>query len=114
MWWPAVGGLAVGVIGYVMPATLGVGYNHIDAIIAGRLSLTALLSLCVFKLASWSVALGSGTSGGTLAPLFMIGGGLGGTLGMLVATPGRNLGWTRGSQRWSAWPRCLRARRVHS
>lgn len=92
MWWPALGGLAVGVIGYLMPATLGVGYSNIDAIIAGRLGLGALLSLCVLKLLSWSIALGSGTSGGTLAPLFTIGGALGGVLGVLVATAWPALG----------------------
>jgi len=86
MWWPAIGGLAVGVIGYFMPATLGVGYTNIVAIIGGHLGLWALLSLCLLKLASWSIALGSGTSGGTLAPLFTIGGALGGVLGIIVAT----------------------------
>ena len=96
MFWPAIGGCAVGAIGYFVPATLGVGYNHIDAIIASRLSFAALLSLCVSKLASWSVALGSGTSGGTLAPLFIIGGALGGALGMGVATAWPQLGVTPG------------------
>lgn len=86
MWWPAIGGLAVGVIGYFMPATLGVGYTNIDAIISGGLGPWALLSLCLLKLASWSIALGSGTSGGTLAPLFTIGGALGGVLGILVVS----------------------------
>lgn len=92
MLWPAIGGLVVGAIGYFMPATLGVGYNHIEAIITDRLSFAALLSLCVLKLASWSVALGSGTSGGTLAPLFIVGGALGGALGMLVAMAWPELG----------------------
>nr|WP_329743513.1 chloride channel protein [Dyella sp. A6] len=92
MWWPAIGGLAVGVIGYVMPATLGVGYTNIDAIIGGRLGLWVLFSLCLLKLASWSIALGSGTSGGTLAPLFTIGGALGGVLGICIATHWPGLG----------------------
>lgn len=92
MWWPAIGGLAVGIIGYVMPATLGVGYTNIDAIIGDRLGLWALMSLCLLKLASWSIALGSGTSGGTLAPLFTIGGALGGVLGILVASSWPALG----------------------
>jgi len=96
MWWPAIGGLAVGVIGYVMPATLGVGYANIDAVIGGRLGLWALLSLCLLKLASWSIALGSGTSGGTLAPLFTIGGALGGALGIGLATAWPALGVSPG------------------
>jgi len=89
MWWPAIGGLAVGVIGYCMPATLGVGYGNIAAILAGSTTLGFLAMLCVLKLASWSLALGSGTSGGTLAPLFTIGGAFGGIAGIaLSAVPG--------------------------
>ncbi|HET6432820.1 chloride channel protein [Dyella sp.] len=86
MWWPALGGLAVGVIGYFQPLTLGVGYANITAAISGQLGLVGLLTLCLAKLASWSIALGSGTSGGTLAPLFTIGSTLGGAMGLLVAT----------------------------
>jgi H+/Cl- antiporter ClcA len=86
MWWPAIGGLAVGVIGYFQPLTLGVGYANITAAISGQLGLVGLLTLCIAKLASWSIALGSGTSGGTLAPLFTIGSTLGGAMGLLVAT----------------------------
>jgi len=85
MWWPALGGLAVGVIGLAVPATLGVGYDNIDAILGGKLAATALLALGAAKFASWAVALGSGTSGGTLAPLFTIGGALGALLGSLLA-----------------------------
>ena len=82
MWWPAIGGVVVGVVGYVMPATLGVGYSNIAAVVAGQIGLGSMLALCLLKLLSWSVALGSGTSGGTLAPLFTIGGALGGVLGI--------------------------------
>src|SRR5699024_2242130 len=82
MWWPAIGGLVVGIIGYIEPQTLGVGYNLIDDIVTSRLTLSALAILGTLKLLSWSVALASGTSGGTLAPLFIIGGALGGCLGM--------------------------------
>ncbi|MFI5364233.1 MAG: chloride channel protein [Candidatus Binatia bacterium] len=81
MWWPALGGLVVGLVGLVAPHTLGVGYDNISDIVAGDVAGKALLLLCGFKLVSWSVALGSGTSGGTLAPLFTIGGGLGALLG---------------------------------
>ena len=84
MWWPALGGLVVGGIGYLMPLTLGVGYANITAVISGQIGLLGLVSLCLLKLLSWSVALGSGTSGGTLAPLFTIGGALGGALGLLA------------------------------
>jgi len=83
MWWPAIGGVVVGVVGYFMPATLGVGYTNIGALIAGQIGFAGMLSLCLMKLLSWSVALGSGTSGGTLAPLFTIGSALGGVLGLL-------------------------------
>ena len=89
MWWPAIGGLAVGVIGYAVPQTLGVGYANIEAILSGHVTLTFLVVLCVAKLASWSIALGSGTSGGTLAPLFTIGGAFGAAAGIaLGAVPG--------------------------
>lgn len=85
MWWPAIGAVAVGVIGLIAPRTLGVGYANIDDIIGGRLVGTALLTLVVLKFLSWSIYLGSGTSGGTLAPLFTIGGGIGSLLGGAVA-----------------------------
>jgi len=86
MWWPALGGVVVGVVGYFMPLTLGVGYSNISAVLSGQIGLGAMLALCLLKLLSWSVALGSGTSGGTLAPLFTIGGAMGGVLGMLLAS----------------------------
>jgi H+/Cl- antiporter ClcA/CBS domain-containing protein len=85
MWWPAIGGVAVGVIGYFAPRTLGVGYVNIEQTVRGELAGQALFVLCVAKLASWSIALGSGTSGGTLAPLFTIGGALGALVTALLA-----------------------------
>ena len=81
MWWPALGAVVVGVVGYVEPRTLGVGYYLIEQILAGDLAGTALVALVALKFLSWSVYLGSGTSGGTLAPLFIIGGGIGALLG---------------------------------
>ena len=81
MWWPALGAVVVGAVGLVEPRTLGVGYTNIDAILSGGILGGALLALVALKLVSWSVYLGSGTSGGTLAPLFTIGGGLGALLG---------------------------------
>ncbi|MEI9952409.1 MAG: chloride channel protein [Pseudomonadota bacterium] len=92
MWWPAIGGLAVGGVGYVAPRTMGVGYDNIGQILSGSLTGKALLVLFVLKFLSWSIALGSGTSGGTLAPLFTIGGGLGATLGALAALASPALG----------------------
>lgn len=80
MWWPALGGIAVGIIGYFVPATLGVGYENIDSILNLKITGTVLLILFIAKFISWSIALGSGTSGGTLAPLFTIGGGLSASL----------------------------------
>ena len=81
MWWPAIGGIFVGVIGYFAPNTLGVGYDNITREISGGLAIKALAVLCVLKFVSWTIALGSGTSGGTLAPLFTIGGAMGALLG---------------------------------
>jgi chloride channel protein, CIC family len=85
MWWPALGGLVVGAVGYVSPHTMGVGYDNIENILAGSLAGQTLFVLCLLKFVSWSVSLGSGTSGGTLAPLFTIGGGLGASLGAVTA-----------------------------
>jgi H+/Cl- antiporter ClcA len=92
MWWPALAAVAVGVIGWFAPRTLGVGYDNIEQTVAGQLAGGALLVLVVCKLISWTIALASGTSGGTLAPLFTIGGGLGGLLGALVASVAPGLG----------------------
>jgi chloride channel protein, CIC family len=81
MWWPAMGGVVVGVVGWFSPHTMGVGYDNIDRILQGELTGGAVLVFCALKLVSWSLSLGTGTSGGTLAPLFTIGGGLGSALG---------------------------------
>lgn len=77
MWWPALGGLALGIIGYFHPVVLGVGYETISGILNNRLALPALLTVMVFKTAVLYLTLGSGTSGGLLAPTFMIGAALG-------------------------------------
>ncbi|TMB40585.1 MAG: chloride channel protein [Deltaproteobacteria bacterium] len=92
MWWPAIGAVAVGVCGYFAPHTLGVGYDNIDRILSGDIAGEALLFLGGLKFISWSISLGSGTSGGTLAPLFTIGGALGGLLGEVVARSFPHLG----------------------
>lgn len=81
--WPAIGGIAVGLIGYYEPKTLGVGYNNITDVLSGTLTFNVILSLCLLKFTSWAIAIGSGTSGGTLAPLLTIGGAIGALLGIL-------------------------------
>ena len=85
MWWPAFGAIVVGVIGLIEPRTLGVGYVNIVGAIGGTIVGKALLVLVVLKFVSWAVYLGSGTSGGTLAPLFTIGGGMGALIGAQLA-----------------------------
>ena len=84
MWWPAIGAVAVGVVGYFAPHTMGVGYDNIDKILNGTIAGQTLIVLFILKFLSWAISLGSGTSGGTLAPLFTIGGGLGAVLGAVI------------------------------
>jgi CBS domain-containing protein len=84
MWWPAIGGLAVGIIGYYAPRILGVGYENIKDILNGHVTLSILFTLAVLKFISWAIALGSGTSGGTLAPLLTVGGATGALTGELI------------------------------
>ena len=85
MWWPALGAVVVGVAGLIEPRALGVGYGNITDILAGNLPLAVLASVVLFKFVAWAIYLGSGTSGGTLAPLFTFGGGLGFALGTALA-----------------------------
>ncbi|MFL5559900.1 MAG: chloride channel protein [Gemmatimonadaceae bacterium] len=85
MWFPAIGAVVVGVVGLIEPRTLGVGYDNITGALAGTIVGRALIMLVILKFISWSIYLGSGTSGGTLAPLFTIGGGLGAWFGAIVA-----------------------------
>jgi H+/Cl- antiporter ClcA/predicted transcriptional regulator len=92
MWWPAIGAIPVGLIGYFEPRTMGVGYENIEHLVTGTLAGKVALVLCSLKFLSWSIALGSGTSGGTLAPLFTIGGGLGALLGGFAAAMFPNSG----------------------
>lgn len=80
MWWPALGAVGVGIVGYFAPRTLGVGYDNIEQIVANGLPIQLVAWLCGMKLISWLIALGSGTSGGTLAPLLTIGSGVGAVL----------------------------------
>ncbi len=77
MWWPTLGGLAVGIGGWIRPHALGVGYDIIGDLLNGRYVPTALMGLIVVKGVIWATSLGSGTSGGVLAPLLILGGALG-------------------------------------
>ncbi|HXD01002.1 MAG TPA: chloride channel protein [Verrucomicrobiae bacterium] len=77
MWWPAIGAVFVGIGGYLDPRVLGVGYDIIHALLNGEIIGVALVGLLVGKAFVWSIALGSGTSGGVLAPLLIMGGALG-------------------------------------
>jgi chloride channel protein, CIC family len=77
MWWPALAGIVVGVGGLIDPAALGVGYDNIQALISGTVLIHAAIALLLVKGVIWVVALASGTSGGTLAPLLMMGGAVG-------------------------------------
>ena len=81
MWWPAIGGLVIGIGGLIQPRALGVGYDVIGALLTGHATLSLIVGILIVKTAIWSLSLGSGTSGGVLAPLFMIGGALGALVG---------------------------------
>jgi H+/Cl- antiporter ClcA len=92
-WWPALGGLGLGIIGFFFPRVLGVGYDTISDILNGRLTLQLLLLVLIFKSLALLVSLGSGTSGGLLAPMLMAGAALGGAFALIVdqLVPGANL-----------------------
>jgi H+/Cl- antiporter ClcA len=81
MWWPAIGGIAVGLIGLIEPRSLGVGYDNITLSLSAQFTYQAAISVFIWKFLSWAIALGSGTSGGTLAPILTIGA----TFGFLTA-----------------------------
>lgn len=91
MWWPAIGGLAIGIGGLVDAHVLGAGYESIRGLLDGSLAVRVALALLVVKAAVWLIALGSGTSGGVLAPLLMLGGALGFLLGQYL--PGGSALW---------------------
>ena len=81
MWWPALGALAIGIGGYLQPRALGVGYDVIGDLLQNRLAVGVVGTLLLAKALMWLIALGSGTSGGVLAPLLMLGAGMGAVLG---------------------------------
>lgn len=84
MWWPAIGGLFVGVGGWLDPRVLGVGYDTIHALLRGEMVGAVVIGLLLGKALVWSISLGSGTSGGVLAPLLIIGGALGAIEGRFI------------------------------
>jgi H+/Cl- antiporter ClcA/predicted transcriptional regulator len=92
-WHPVLGAAVFACIGLAVPRALGVGYDAIDDVLANKLAVGALIVLMLGKLAAWWVALGSGTSGGTLAPILLISGAFGGLVGAAVAevAPGTGL-----------------------
>lgn len=88
MWWPAIGGLVIGLGGLVFPQALGVGYDTIEALLQGNVASHVILGVLLVKSVIWAVSLGSGTSGGVLAPLLMMGGALGGLEAMVLPNEG--------------------------
>jgi H+/Cl- antiporter ClcA/CBS domain-containing protein len=90
MWWPMLGGVVVGVGGWIDPRVLSVGYDNIAQMLQGQMPPVSALLLLAVKAIVWGVALGSGTSGGVLAPLLIMGGGMGAALVHVlpVASPG--------------------------
>ncbi|MBB4194348.1 H+/Cl- antiporter ClcA/predicted transcriptional regulator [Rhizobium aethiopicum] len=91
MWWPALGGLVIGLGGLIEPRAMGVGYDIIDGLLNNRLLAPAVLSILLVKTIIWLFALSSGTSGGVLAPLLIFGGALGWLVG--IAMPGNDPGF---------------------
>jgi len=88
MWWPIIGGFVVGLGGLVFPQALGVGYDMIGALLQGGVVLKTIAGILLVKSIIWAVSLGSGTSGGVLAPLLMMGGALGGLMSGFLPNEG--------------------------
>jgi CBS domain-containing protein len=88
MWWPAIGGLTIGLGGLIFPQALGVGYDTIGALLQGDVPRNMIVGILLVKSIIWAVSLGSGTSGGVLAPLLMMGGALGGLEAMFLPHEG--------------------------
>ena len=87
MWWPAIGGVGIGVGGLFFPRGLGVGYDNIAELLRGNAPLDLIIGILIAKSLMWAFSLGSGTSGGVLAPLLMIGGAVGALAGHLAHAP---------------------------
>ncbi len=93
LWWPAIGALGLGIVGYFVPRVLGVGYDTIGDILNANLAWKLLLVVMLAKAAALVISLGSGTSGGLLAPMFMSSAAMGGVfaLGINRIYPAANL-----------------------
>jgi chloride channel protein, CIC family len=87
MWWPAIGGLGIGIGGLLFPRGLGVGYDNIAELLRGNAPVALVLGILIAKSLMWAFSLGSGTSGGVLAPLLMIGAALGEGVALLAHMP---------------------------
>ena len=87
MWWPAIGGIGIGLGGFFFPRGLGVGYDNIAELLRGNAPVALLLGLLIAKSLMWAFSLSSGTSGGVLAPLLMIGAALGESVARLAHMP---------------------------
>jgi H+/Cl- antiporter ClcA len=98
MWWPALGAVVIGIGGWLEPRALGVGYDVIGDLLHQHIALKIALALLIVK-AVWVIALGSGTSGGVLAPLLMLGAGSAPCCRRCCPAAIRRCG------RWCAWPR---------
>jgi len=88
MWWPVIGGVAIGIGGLIFPQALGVGYDMIGQMLQHQLPLYVLAGILLVKSAIWAISLGSGTSGGVLAPLLMMGGALGAVVAPILPAEG--------------------------
>jgi CBS domain-containing protein len=94
MWWPAIGGIGIGVGGLFFPRGLGVGYDNIAELLRGNAPLALIVGILAAKSLMWAFSLGSGTSGGVLAPLLMIGGAVGAMAGYVAhASPEMQAFW---------------------
>lgn len=87
---PAIGGLILGGIGLLVPRVLGVGYEVAGEILRAELSVPLLALVIIGKTVGVYVTLGSRTSGGFLAPMFVIGAGIGSmfAFGVNAVVPG--------------------------
>ena len=97
MWWPAIGGVVVGIGGLIFPTRPGHGYDVIASLIGGNTTWQFIAGVLIVKSIIWAFSLGSGTSGGILAPLLMIGGALGALVGFGLPL------WRQGPGLWSVW-----------
>jgi len=88
MWWPAIGGLIIGIGGFIFPQALGVGYDVIDRLLQANPPMRLIAGVLVVKSLIWALSLGSGTSGGVLAPLLMMGAALGGLEATILPAEG--------------------------